>query len=116
MESDKEKSLATVAEAVEKALGVPFSDITGRSRKMKISDARIILSFHLSQRCYGLSDIARAIGRTHPTVYYQLKQYPLYLRYNSAFREKAQKVRALLRLLDQQCNTRNENDRETEKA
>lgn len=78
------------------ACGLAPADITGRSRRQDVSDARHIAAHLIRQAGYSLPAIGRALGRHHTTVLASLRQHQALCQHCQEFRGKAEAAQAAM--------------------
>lgn len=83
---------SNVIEAVEKVLGITWEQLASKKRDLLFSYARIIASHLMAENGIKVNDIANAMNRDHSTIIPQVQKYESEYKYNSEFREYADKV------------------------
>jgi hypothetical protein len=79
-------------QAILSVTGVPFSDISGGSRRRERVDARMIFVHHCLIGGATVGQLAAMLNRDHSTITYYSDKYDDHMVYNSAFRDIAGKI------------------------
>ena len=91
----KEKELVTTVSSMAGKFGFSFSELTQRSKKKELVEARKIIAYVLSEK-YGPTDIGFALRRDHSSAIYMVKDTQDLLKYDKFFRnEYSQKIKEL---------------------
>lgn len=94
-----DQMVVRISEAIHEVTGLSLSDISTKSRRRDVVDARMIFVHHCRNRKMTLNKIAEHIGRTHGTVIHMLAEYDNDIRFNPRFRGIALKVNKILMCL-----------------
>lgn len=91
---------AAIILAAAQACGLAPADITGRSQRQAVSDARHIAAYLLRQAGYPLPAIGLALGRHHTTVMASLRQHQALCQHCQEFRGKAEAAQAAMGIIN----------------
>ncbi len=85
-----------IQNAIHEVTGMSFNEYTTKSRKRDGFFARMIFVYHCRKNKMRLTNIAKYIRRDHTSMLHMLNKYNDEIKYNSYFRELAQRVESIL--------------------
>lgn len=108
---EKELTAQTILKAVCDVCGITTEELTGKSRRRKITDARKMAAYLLmdSRACTRIAEVSPLVGLCRNSGYKTVESFDELVRYDPAFRARFQRVCLLIENIKPKKNQTNIN-------